>query len=1752
MGWRHIKASSSTYNNAYSRTSRQGVSNSYALGYSRTQPDGVMDLLVTPVVYDSLTMYVKRYGTSSSYTSNLEFYKVTETDGTLTIGDKIDVTLPTLTSTMQQFKVPVSSTGERIGIRMSYVYIDNLASPKATYNTVYGMQITSVSWNQSQAGYSNSQALVDEEDSIKAAYNVSIRNTGDFALSSGLENYSITLYDPENDNAVVATVPITKATSLNGTSSSNIVSGKVSYANHKNPFRLYFRENLSGTEFEYSSSARNSSTPLITPVPHEPLMYVNRAYSDTLKNGQTITFPTNSTANNLKRDANANPTTKTYTIYNTGGSTLRLSNVTVSDGFTVSAPDTVAALKNASMVIGIDKTTAGNKKGTLSFTTNEAGNPTYTYNLEGLIVDSTAFWEGVLTYVYQTVPDGFVNENTHWTENGNHMNLMPENEGNSYGISTQTLYSTEGKLITPLLNVDSRGIEFLAAPYNYDYTTGEAHVTVYYSTDRKTWTALKTYSSADGSLPVNPVTPPRSSVKYSYTHFSITDIPAGHYYIGFDGANVMIDDIICEGGRVELAHDVLLVSQSLPTSGKVNRESDANIEVRNTLNQTERNATIKFVVGDKVVETRTDSISGNTTEKYYFTYYPDQAGTFKTYIAIDFGDGYTVSTDTVDLVVSAEDGNRTVAFADLKTTDNYAPVTVSQMVSESEVIYSPDQIGIAKGDVIKGITFKGAMGGASSWVFSFDDFKENVRVWVNVVDSDKVLTAGSALPDTLAMKKVYDGQQTITKAGTLTNSYVVVESADVLKFMFDEPIVYNGGYLDFVFKAAIDSISYAPAQAYYISDKTDKDHAMSRATSTEAYLSTSRFTVRSLPVAYFEVESKVDTISGTITDRKNNSALDSVVVTLTHGGIVYTDTTDTEGKYSIPIYETNYDYEVAVARDGYYPVYETLTINADTVRNYQLNPSGTLYMESSSIPTTGMVNHKITAKAVGVNFNAEPQADYTAKFYVAGEAVAEGTPHDTIATQAKSEFTFQFTPHTAGTFPAYIEFATGESTYTSDTVQIVVSAESLSGTVQVGDSTYMNNGSVPASMVNKNTQSEVIYTADQIGLAAGTSITKLYYKSYCNTNKTINSHIIVWMENVDDGTIITSTNATARDTAQMTKVWEGDKVFETKHGSQAQPDSLFTFTLPQAFQYGGQNLRIVVHTYSDNFQGAFYFMSDSRSTNKSLYRTNDNVSTMLSRSFSVFNYIPVAFLEYSSPKMYGVVRTADSTAVAGATVKLQSDEVVYTGTTAEDGTYSIDVAQGALTYLATASAEGYLTDSIYDVDFPAGNVEMDFTLREIPVLSGAVVSGTDSIVGAVVTLSRGDVVLTDTTDAHGIYSIQVAQPELTYTANVSADGYLPGEFNGIKVEQSATRDFELKAIPVLSGAVTDGVDSIAGATVTLRSDTVVYTATTDAHGIYSISVPQIELTYSATVAADGYLPTAEDSITVSEDTKKDFVLRKVPVLKGIVSNIDDQTAIGGATVTLKSDTVVYTATTDAEGAYTISIATLPEANLTYEATFAADGYLASTVAGIAMADGDTTVNVALQPTTVSVTVPASGWTTFSYRTALEMAEGVKAHIVVNMSESYVQTEQITGTTLNATEGYLLEATPGTYTFTVVADANATATTSLLVGTPDSAYTVTSAEVGKVLTFTQKDGDNGFQKAAEGTVVAKNHAYLRVKDGLANVGDFLKAGTDDVTAIRGINAIGLDETKPMYNLQGTRVQKSYRGVVIQNGKKYIKK
>ena len=124
---------------------------------------------------------------------------------------------------------------------------------------------------------------------------------------------------------------------------------------------------------------------------------------------------------------------------------------------------------------------------------------------------------------------------------------------------------------------------------------------------------------------------------------------------------------------------------------------------------------------------------------------------------------------------------------------------------------------------------------------------------------------------------------------------------------------------------------------------------------------------------------------------------------------------------------------------------------------------------------------------------------------------------------------------------------------------------------------------------------------------------------------------------------------------------------------------------------------------------------------------------------------------------------------------------------------------------------------------------------------------------------------------------------------------------------------------------------------------------------------------------------------------------------------------------------------------------------------------------------------------------------------------------------------------------------GDYTLTIVDNAEP-AVGNYLENTADAALTVDASHAGHAYVLGEQGGKTGFVKANDGDEIPQGKAYIDLY--IANAPAFLLL--EDPTAIETIITDGLDENAPMFNLSGQRVTKSYRGVVLQNGRKFVKK
>lgn len=206
----------------------------------------------------------------------------------------------------------------------------------------------------------------------------------------------------------------------------------------------------------------------------------------------------------------------------------------------------------------------------------------------------------------------------------------------------------------------------------------------------------------------------------------------------------------------------------------------------------------------------------------------------------------------------------------------------------------------------------------------------------------------------------------------------------------------------------------------------------------------------------------------------------------------------------------------------------------------------------------------------------------------------------------------------------------------------------------------------------------------------------------------------------------------------------------------------------------------------------------------------------------------------------------------------------------------------------------------------------------------------------------------------------------------------------------------------------------------------------------------------------------------------------------------------------------------------------------------------------------TLYSIKVEPASVSGTITESGWNTFSSNAALDLStiSGGKAYVATTTSSNYVKVEEVKTGIVAAGTGLMINGTPGaTFTINTTADDATFSGTNLLVGLPNGG-TVTKNANNYVFAWpTDKHEEYGFYfvNDFEPTLPA-GKAYLHTTAPIQ--GARLNIVFDgEATGISNLNVNNNDNNDvnaPMYNLAGQKVSKNYKGIVIVNGKKVVRK
>lgn len=194
------------------------------------------------------------------------------------------------------------------------------------------------------------------------------------------------------------------------------------------------------------------------------------------------------------------------------------------------------------------------------------------------------------------------------------------------------------------------------------------------------------------------------------------------------------------------------------------------------------------------------------------------------------------------------------------------------------------------------------------------------------------------------------------------------------------------------------------------------------------------------------------------------------------------------------------------------------------------------------------------------------------------------------------------------------------------------------------------------------------------------------------------------------------------------------------------------------------------------------------------------------------------------------------------------------------------------------------------------------------------------------------------------------------------------------------------------------------------------------------------------------------------------------------------------------------------------------------------------------------------------TVTNAQWASFSSTSGLDFSNvvGLTAYKATENSATSVHYEKVS--TASANTGLILNGdnTEARTYYIPVKNNAASHNDNLLKGTAYEAKTISSEEAAtnKFLAFGKKSGQIGFVKVgSNGYTVPTGKAYLELTSALAArdlsfIG--LPGDNGETTSIEKLNVSQFDNNAPVYNLSGQRVGNSYKGIVIINGKKVVRK
>lgn len=472
--------------------------------------------LITPkLAAGQIVFWLRQY--TKSYAASAKVYYCTESNGEFTIGSQIgnEATLPKNATTWTSFKYTLESDS-RVAILFDGVLDDFAAvngivedggegggegtdpnpgtDPEPEPEPEKHLQITAFTRT------CDLDVNADASGNFTATFSVTVKNTGNVELSAEEVSVSITDAYTEGYN-VLATATATKPLAVDASVTIPVEVTSVCISSVEKKVDFYAKENIDNTFYKYSSysSYPSSASVYVQPYVAKFAIYETGG-SSSLSSYYSLDFGKVSAI-----------TSKSFEIRNAGAAPLEVSSINVPEGFTVDPSSfTVAGGDKQAFTVSLVPVADnyGDYSGNVVIT-HSLG--TFSFPVKGTTIDPDNI---VVDFVGGVIP-------SNWTKIGGF-------SASTYagGIGSVSSTSSKGGLQSPRITIkEGKTLSFKAEKYG---TSGTSHLTLSYSANGKDWTEVKDYGS---------------EMTTSWKTFVVDEIPAGKWFIKFEGTYFDIDDI---------------------------------------------------------------------------------------------------------------------------------------------------------------------------------------------------------------------------------------------------------------------------------------------------------------------------------------------------------------------------------------------------------------------------------------------------------------------------------------------------------------------------------------------------------------------------------------------------------------------------------------------------------------------------------------------------------------------------------------------------------------------------------------------------------------------------------------------------------------------------------------------------------------------------------------------------------------------------------------------------------------------------------------------------------------------------------------------------------------------------------------------------------------------------------------------------------------------------------------------------------